>query len=733
MKQPETSAQTEASAIDLKDPSLYINRELSWIEFNGRVLGEAQDPEKPIAERLKFLGIVGSNLDEFFMVRVAGLKRQVESGALSAAADGLTPAEQLERISAACHQQIRAQYQCLLNETLPSLKEHGVVIHPISELTPELYEWVDNYFHRQVFPVLTPLAIDPGHPFPRLRSMTLNLAVSLRKTTGDRSNTYFAVVQTPASLPRFVRLPVEGNRFALLEDIIMEYIGDLFHGLGIDSCHPFYVLRDSDLEIDEEEIQDLLEVIEGELRKRATTAVVRLDVGSDCPDDVLAHLMRGLDQSEEDIYRVDGMLRLRDLMSLAGQIDLPELFYPPFVPHTVSRMKTSQDIFETIRQGDILLHHPYESFDAVIEFLSRAAADPDVLAVKQTLYRTDGDSAIVQALETAAENGKQVTALVELKARFDEQANIAWARRLERAGVHVVYGLVGLKTHCKALLVVRREEGQDRLRRYVHLGTGNYNSSTARLYTDLGLLTCDLQFGRDTSRLFNLLTGYSEFPVWRRFIVAPLELQDAIVEMLRRERKHAEAGRPARVIAKMNSLADPRVIRALYRASQAGVEIDLIVRGICCLRAGVPGVSDNIRVRSIVGRFLEHTRVYYFRNNGSEEVYLSSADWMPRNFLRRVETMFPIEDPRLKRRIIEETLELHLKDDCQARTLNPDGSYGWVKAPPGERVDSQERFLEIAAKEHGEQPMRPFSADFLLRHVSEWDLARFSSGDSSDE
>ena len=727
MKQAEATAQTDAEApiIDLKDPSLYINRELSWIEFNGRVLGEAQDPEKPLAERLKFLAIVGSNLDEFFMVRVAGLKRQVESGALYAAADGLAPAEQLERISAACHQQIRAQYQCLLKEALPALEERGAVIHPISELSSDLYEWVDNYFHRQVFPVLTPLAIDSGHPFPRLRSMTLNLAVSLRKSTGGRMNAYFAVVQTPQSISRFVRLPVEGLRFVLLEDIIMEFIGDLFHGLEIESCHPFYVLRDSDMEIDEEESQDLLEMIEGELRKRATTAVVRLDIGADCPDDVLEHLMRGLNLKEEDVYRVDGMLRLRDLMGLTGQIDLPELFYPPFVPHTISRMKASQDIFETIRDGDILLHHPYESFDTVIEFLNQAANDPNVLAIKQTLYRTDGDSAIVQALETAAENGKQVTALVELKARFDEQANIAWARRLERAGVHVVYGLVGLKTHCKALLVVRQEEGLDRLRRYVHIGTGNYNSSTARLYTDLGLLTCDLQFGRDASRLFNLLTGFSEFPVWRRFIVAPLELQDTTVEMIRREQKHAEEGRQGRIIAKMNSLVDPRTIRALYRASRAGVQIDLIVRGICCLRAGVPGVSENIRVRSIVGRFLEHTRVYYFRNNGAEEVYLSSADWMPRNFLRRVEIMFPIEDPRLKRRIIEETLELHLKDDCQARTQNPDGSYEWTKAPFGQRLDCQARFLDIAAKEHGEQTMRPFSADFLLRHVSERDLVHF--------
>jgi polyphosphate kinase len=709
------------------DPSLFINRELSWLDFNARVLGEAQDPEKPLLERLKFLSIVASNLDEFFMIRVAGVRRQVASDAVAIAPDGMSPEEQLAAIAERCHKQVAEQYHCLMHAVLPALAEEGVALRRVKDLTPQQHAWADDYFHRQVFPVLTPLAIDPGHPFPQLRSMSLNVAVRLRNTRLPHRPPDFAVVQVPRVLSRFVRLPGDGYDLVLLEDIIRDQIGELFQGFAVVDAHPFCVTRDSDIEIDEEEGEDLLETIETGLRLRETSAVVRLEVSAECPIAVVERLRTDLELAENEVYAVEGMLRLSDLMALTKQVDRPDLLPPPFVPQVVAPLATAPDIFAALREGDILLHHPYESFDAVIGFLEQAADDPDVLAIKQTLYRTDGDSAIIHALERAAQNGKQVTALVEIKARFDERANITWARRLERAGVHVVYGLVGLKTHCKVLLVVRREEGEERLRRYVHLGTGNYNSATARLYTDLGLLTCDLDFGRDASRLFNILTGYSEFPQWRRLSVAPLGLRDRTIELIRRERDHAEKGRPARIIAKMNAIVDAKVIEELYAASCAGAQIDLIVRGICCLRPGVPGVSENIRVRSIVGRFLEHSRVLYLLNDGREEVYLSSADWMPRNFLRRVETMFPVQDGALRRRLIEEVLALSLADDVQARILQSDGTYVWHKAPPGARVDSQVAFIEVAARQHGAQPLRPFSADFFLRQMHQSDVAHHVS------
>ena len=504
----------------------------------------------------------------------------------------------------------------------------------------------------------------------------------------------------------------------------MEHISELFPGFEAITAHPFYVLRDQDLEVDEEEGEDLLETIEGELRKQETSAVVRLSIMTGCTPEVVENLMQDLSLREQDVYRVDGLMRLRDLMPLCRAINMPELRDPPFVPHTILKLKTSRDIFQTIREGDILLHHPYESFDAVIRFLNAAATDEKVLAIKQTLYRTDGDSAIIRALEQAAHNGKQVTALVELKARGDEQANIAWARRLEAAGVHVVYGLVGLKTHSKVLVVVR-DEGEERLRRYVHLSTGNYNSSTARLYTDLGLLTCDLAFGRDASRLFNILTGYSEFPEWRKFAVAPLDMKDRVLDCIRREKEHAQQGRQGRIVAKLNAVVDGQVIHALYEASQAGVQIDLIVRGICCLRPGVPGVSENIRVRSI-GRFLEHSRIFYFGNSGKEEVYLSSADWMPRNLNRRIEVMFPVDDLTLRRRLIDEILDYGSRDNVQSRVLRSDGTYSWEKAPDAERFDSQSEFLRIAAAQHGIDPQRPFSAGFLRRESREHDFVQYA-------
>ncbi|MBM3214372.1 polyphosphate kinase 1 [Candidatus Poribacteria bacterium] len=703
-----------------RDPSLYINRELSWIEFNGRVLGEARDVEKPLLERLKFVAIVSSNLDEFFMIRVAGVKRLVALNSTQAGPDGLTPDEQFAAISENCHKQVSELYTCLLHELLPALREEGISILEMGELTPEQAAWAEDYFHRQVFPVLTPLAIDPGHPFPQLRSGTLNLAIRLLGPNRRQDAPYFAVVQVPRGLSRFVRLPGGGDQFVLLEDVIVQHVAELFEGLQLVDVHPFCVTRDSDIEIDEEEGEDLLETIEDEIRKRDSSAVVRLDVTSRCSRDLVLQLTDDLEIMPDDIYAVEGLLRPSDLMGLALSIDRPDLLHAPFAAHFVSQLRGQRDIFAAIRERDILLHHPYESFEPVIRFVEQAADDPNVLAIKQTLYRTDGDSAIIQALVKAAQNGKQVTALVELKARFDERANITWARRLEEAGVHVVYGLVGLKTHCKLLLVVRREAGEERLRRYVHLGTGNYNSSTARLYTDLGLLTCNLQFGRDASRIFNILTGYSEFPQWRRLSVAPLGLRDMTVDLIGREEEHARQGRPARIIAKMNSVVDAKIIQALYRASCAGVEIDLIARGICCLRPGIPDVSERIRVRSIVGRFLEHSRIVYFHNNGDEEVYLSSADWMPRNFLRRVEVMFPIEDPGHRQRLIDEVLGLGLRDSRGARELHADGSYTWHREPIGSRVDSQAEFLSLAESQHRIHPLRPFSADFLLRQPPEF-------------
>ncbi|GIX06787.1 MAG: polyphosphate kinase [Candidatus Poribacteria bacterium] len=703
------------------DPDLFLNRELSWIDFNFRVLQEAQDPENPLLERMKFLGIVAANLDEFFMVRVAGVKRQIASGTVRTAADGLLPEELFAEIAKRCHLQVRDLYECLLREVMPALREEGVQLHAVADLDRAKAQWVDDYFHRRVFPILTPLAVDPGHPFPLLRSTSLNMAVRLRNPKLRHRPEYFAVVQVPQGIPRFIRLPEEeGYHFVLLEDVIATHIEELFPGFEAIDVQPFFLLRDHDIEVDEEEGEDLLEIIEGELRKRDFSAVVRLDVLTPCPREIVDRLRVAFQLQEEDIYRVPAMLRLRDLLHLYRQVDRPDLCYPAFVPVTISRLKASSDIFKAIREGDILLHHPYESFDAVIQFLEQAATDPQVLAIKQTLYRTDGDSAIVRALERAAESGKQVTVLVELKARFDELQNIHWAKRLEEAGVHVVYGLVGLKTHCKVLLVVR-DEGEERLRRYVHLSTGNYNSTTARLYTDLGFFTCDLAFGRDASRLFNILTGYSEFPQWRRFSVAPLGLRERLTELIMREKEHAENGGVGRIIAKMNALVDRQIIQSLYEASCAGVQIDLIVRGICCLKPGIPGVSENIRVRSLVGRFLEHSRIFYFANNGNEEVYLSSADWMPRNLIRRVEVMWPIEDPTLRRRLIDQILAVSLQDNVRARVMQPDGSWVWEKAPPGERIDSQELFMQIAEEEHSSHPLRPFSADFFLRHTSDYE------------
>ena len=705
---------------DLTDPSLYINRELSWLEFNYRVLEEAVDRDAPLLERLKFLTIVSSNLDEFFMVRVAGLRRQVRSQTVQRGPDGLTAEEQLRAIAARCHAMVREQYDCLQNSVLPGLMKYGIVRKEIHELSAEQVRWVKDYFHRQVFPVLTPLALDPSHPFPQLRNRSLNLVVTLRKGLPPDGSTagqplYLAVVQVPTVLPRLVQIPGPGFQFVLLEEVIQDQIGELFRGLLVTGCYPFRITRDSDLNFDEDEAEDLLETIEQEVRKREWGDAVRLEVSGNCGPKALAELLSALEMSPEEVYSIDGPLNLVDFMALYRLPDYPALKDEPFVPPVVRPLQDRQDIFAAIREGDILLHHPYESFQSVVEFVEQAADDPNVLAIKQTLYRTSGDSPIVAALARAAQNGKQVTVLVELKARFDEANNITWARALERAGVHVVYGLVGLKTHCKVLLVVRREPGEERLRRYVHLGTGNYHPATARLYTDLGLLTCSLRFGQDVSRLFNVLTGFSEFPQWRKLSVAPIGLRQRLLEMIERETTLAKKGKEGRIIAQMNSLADAGIVAALYRASQAGVKIDLIIRGICSLRAGLPGISENIRVISIIGRFLEHCRIFYFRNGGDDEVYLGSTDWMYRNFFRRVESMFPVEDPALKRRVIEEILGTRLADNVKARELLPDGRYARVQRQRGQRkVDSQTIFMKRALARHAPEPDRPLSADLLV-------------------
>lgn len=719
---PESATAAVLPPVDLHDPSLYINRELSWLEFNHRVLEVALSPDVPLLERLKFLTIVSSNLDEFFMVRVAGLNRQVKSQTAQRGPDGMTAEEQLRAISVRAHDMVRDLYRCLRKELLPQLAQNGIVHLRVDDLTSEQARWVKDYFHRQVFPVLTPLALDPSHPFPHLRNRSLNLVVSLRKSKSPSAPVYLAVVQVPTVIPRLVQVPAGpqgGFHFVLLEDVLRHQMGELFQGMVITGCYPFRITRDSDLSFDEEEVEDLLDTIEQEVRKREWGDAVRLEVAGNTGPRALRELLGALHVADPDIYRIDGPLNLQDFMALYRLPDFAHLKDKLFVPPVVRPLQGKRDLFAVLKEQDLLLHHPYESFSTVVEFVQRAADDPDVLAIKQTLYRTSGDSPIIAALARAAQNGKQVTALVELKARFDEQNNIGWARALERAGVHVVYGLVGLKTHCKVLLVVRREAGEERLKRYVHLGTGNYNPTTARLYTDMGLLTSSLKIGQDVSRLFNLLTGYSRVPNWRKLSVAPLGLRERVLELIVRETELARKGQQGRIIVQMNSLVDPEVIHCLYQASQAGVKIDLIVRGICCLRAQVPGVSENIRVISLVGRFLEHPRILYVGNGGEEELYLSSGDWMPRNLSRRVETMFPIEDPEFKRRLLDEILAIKLRDNQNAWELQPDGCYRRIRPRKGEaKVDSQAYFLATALSEHNREPERSPALDLLSHTVT---------------
>jgi polyphosphate kinase len=692
MQAPATSV-----PIALDDPTLYLNRELSWLEFNRRVLDEARDPQVPLLERLKFLAIFGSNLDEFFMVRVGGLQQKVQVGiAVGSGADRIPPSEQLERISQLAHQLTAEQYGILTAEVLPALEKEGIVIRGLKQLTEADRKYLHDVYHREIHPVLTPLAIDPAHPFPHLLNKSLNLAVLLqRRGHGEK---LYGVVQVPSVLPRFVALPVDrGHAFTPLEAVIQMHLPELFSGMEIEYAAVFRVTRNSDFEIDDDEVEDLLKTIEEEVRKRRRGLAVRLEIEADAMPEVEQFLTAALHLGALDVYRVPRLLDQTGLFQIHGLPGYPHLRDPQFVPQPVPELAQASNQWAAIRLRDILIHHPYESFGHVVDFIEAAADDERVLAIKQTLYRTSSDSPVIPALQRAADNGKQVTAVVELRARLDEERNIVWARALEKAGVHVVFGFPGLKTHCKVALVVRREE--DGIRRYVHLGTGNYNPQTARIYTDFGFFTCHPDFCEDASALFNYLTGYSELPAWRKLIVAPSRLQAFMAAKIQQEAAHQAAGRGGRIIAKMNGLLEPAIVQELYRASQAGVKIDLVCRGISALRPGVPGVSDNIRVVSIVDRFLEHSRIFYFGNGGEPQVYIGSADWMDRNLSRRVEVVWPIEQPDLKQRLIREVLGTLLADNVKARELLPDGSWRRVPVEPNQpRLRSQERFLELAAQ-----------------------------------
>ncbi|MCE9534646.1 MAG: polyphosphate kinase 1 [Planctomycetes bacterium] len=682
---------------NLDDPTLYVNRELSWLEFNRRVLEEAQDPKVPLMERLKFLAIFSSNLDEFFMVRVGGLQQKVQAGITrSFGADKMSPIVQMDRIGQTVSELVQLQYRILSEDVLPALEAEGVIFKGSRDLTDSDRKQLREVFRTEVFPVLTPLAIDPGHPFPHLLNKSLNLAVVLQRPRNEEK--LFAVVQVPAVLPRFVQLQSDkGYACAPLETTIAQHLNELFPGMELEHATVFRVTRDSEYEIDDDEVEDLLKAIEEEVRKRKRGAAVRLEIEGDAPVEIEQFLMNALHLEPADVCRVPGLLDPTGMFKITSLPGFAHLHDPQFVPQPVPEFASAPNIWAAIKARDILVHHPYESFSSVIDFVETAATDEKVLAIKQTLYRTSSDSAIVRALQRAADAGKQVTAVIELKARLDEERNILWARELEKAGVHVVFGFIGLKTHCKVSLVVRKDD--DGIRRYVHLSTGNYNPQTARLYTDIGFFTSNTEYAEDVSALFNYLTGYSELPQWKKLIVAPSRMQAFMIEQIEHEAELQRSGKTGRIIAKINGLLEPAVIQALYRASQAGVKIDLVCRGICALRPGIPGVSENIRVVSIIDRFLEHSRIFYFGNAGDPQVLIGSADWMDRNLSRRVEVVFPIEQADLKQRLISEILANSLADNVKARELLPDGSYRRVVPREGDPlVRSQEKFLQIAAE-----------------------------------
>ncbi len=681
----------------------FINRELSWLEFNQRVLAEALDRANPLLERLKFFAIVSSNLDEFFEVRVAGIKQQIESAVAERSVDGLTATETFHAIARRVRRLVDDQYRSWREDLAPALYRSGLRVLDLPELPePADLPWVEQYYRTQVRPTLTPLALDPAHPFPQLLNKSLNIIVQVAMPKDGRPHQHLAVVQVPRVLPPLVRLPRADARqdYVSLLAVIGHHLADLFPGTTILGHWAFRVTRNSELYIAEEDVANLLKAVEAELHNRRKGDAVRLQADHDCPPAIYGDLLQRLRLTRDDLYLIDGPLNPTRLMVLGEGDHSPELRDPPFVAPVARALRGRDDLFAAIRQRDILLHHPYDNFSSVADFLDQAANDPGVLAIKQTLYRTGGDPRIIGALMNAVNHGKQVTAVVELRARFDEAKNIQWARQLEEHGVHVVYGLVGYKIHAKLCLVVRLEQGQ--IVRYVHLATGNYNPTTARAYTDLGLLTCRPDFGEDATNLFNLLTGVCQFQPMRKLQVAPFDLYERTLQLIEREAENARRGLPARIIAKMNSLVTREIIEALYRASQAGVKIDLLVRGICCLRPGVKGVSERITVRSVVDRFLEHSRIFYFENACQPEVFLGSADWAPRNFFRRIEVAFPVEDGNLRERVIQEMLAIPLADNVKARVLQPDGEYrplAPAKGQPARR--SQFEFIALAQAEGG--------------------------------
>ena len=685
--------------IDLSGHEWYINRELSLLQFQWRVLSQAKDEETPLLERVRFLCISSTNLDEFFEIRVAGLKHKQALGSIVTGADGLTPERALAAISREAHALVEEQYRVLNEILLPALRRQGVCFPRRSEWNREQAEWISDYFDTQLAPMLSPLGLDPAHPFPRVYNKSLNFIVSLEGKDAFGRDSGTAIVQAPRSLSRLIELPAELSdapyTFVFLSSVIHAHVDRLFPGMKVTGCHQFRVTRDSDLFVDEEEVDDLMRALKGELHARRLGDTVRLEVADSCPDEMALFLLRQFKLGEKDLYRVNGPVNLNRLVAIHELVDRDDLKYPPFTPGVPKRLRNQKDLFAVIRQGDILLHHPYQSFLPVLELLRQAARDPDVLAIKQTLYRTGVESPLARALMDAARAGKEVTVVVELRARFDEEANIELATRLQDAGAHVVYGVVGHKTHAKMLLIVRREKGQ--LRRYVHLGTGNYHLGTSRVYTDFGYMTADPVFGEDVHKLFTQLTGLGRVERMQKVLQAPFTLHKTLLGLIRGEAEKARAGGEGRLTVKANAQVEPRIIRALYEASRAGVQIDLIVRGACCLRPGLPGLSENIRVRSIVGRFLEHTRVYYFHNGGDPRLYCASADWMDRNFFRRVETCFPIEDPALRERVFNEGLSLYLADNTQAWIMQGDGTYHRLEPGDQPAVSAQQSLLRQLA------------------------------------
>ena len=677
---------------DLQTPRLYINRELSFLEFNQRVLEQAKDQRIPLLERVRFLCISCANLDEFFEIRVAGLKELLEAGAVQGGPDGLPVPDQLKAIRARAHSLVDEQYELLNDVLMPELSLNGVVFVSPEMWTEAQAAWLADYFSREVEPVLSPLALDPARPFPKILNKSLNFAVVVEGEDGFGRNSGLAVVQAPRSLPRIIRLPDElGSRnFVFLGTIVEAFVSKLFAGMVMRGCYQFRVTRNSNLFVEQEEVDDLLRAVEGELASRRFGDAVRLETAHDCPEEILATLLAQFGLTGDDLYKVSGQVNLNRLMAVYDLVDRTELKYAPFVPSVPERLRMGNDIFTTLRAGDILLHHPFQGFGPITDFIKQAASDPQVLAIKQTLYRAGTESTIVGALAEAAQAGKDVTVIIELRARFDEEANIELATRLQEAGAHVMYGVFGFKTHAKLVMVVRREDKG--LRRYCHMGTGNYHPKTARLYTDYGRLTADESIGEDVHEIFLQLTGLTRVPRLRKLLHAPFSLHHALLTKIERECAHATDGKPARIIAKLNALTEPVIIQALYRASRAGVNVDLIVRGICCLRPGVPGVSDRITVRSIVGRFLEHSRVYYFENGGAREIYCGSADWMDRNLFRRIEVAFPVEAPDLQSRVADD-LKLYLADDEQAWEMKPGGRY--ARARKAGHVSAQTDLLSL--------------------------------------